>query len=139
MGASTGEMDGGTGAFHCTIQIEVLSFGLASQRLPGESEMALLQNQKRRRRSSPKIPLTGRTVVRDRMTGRNFHALTCIVFTSQQFLLRCPMRVLIVIVLMAGFLVAQEPQQSAAPALSQGPHSDAHQLTIPAGTKIPIA
>src|SRR5579885_1208265 len=68
MGASTGEMDGGTGAFHCTIQIEVLSFGLASQRLPGESEMALLQNQKRRRRSSPKIPLTGRTVVRDRMT-----------------------------------------------------------------------
>src|SRR5579885_172713 len=69
MGASTGEMDGGTGAFHCTIQIEVLSFGLASQRLPGESEMALLQNQKRRRRSSPKIPLTGRTVVRDRMTG----------------------------------------------------------------------
>src|SRR5579885_3682018 len=68
MGASTGEMDGGTGAFHCTIQIEVLSFGLASQRLPGESEMALLQNQKRRRRSSPKIPLTGRTVVRDGMT-----------------------------------------------------------------------
>jgi type IV secretion system protein VirB10 len=49
------------------------------------------------------------------------------------------MRVLLAIVLLTGFVYAQEAQQAASPTLSQGPHSDAHQITLPAGTKIPIA
>src|SRR5579884_3708888 len=49
------------------------------------------------------------------------------------------MRILFVMVFLSGFVFAQEAQQAASPTLSQGPHSDAHQITIPAGTKIPIA
>lgn len=49
------------------------------------------------------------------------------------------MRVLLAMVILTGFVYAQEAQQAASPTLSQGPHSDAHQITLPAGTKIPIA
>ncbi len=49
------------------------------------------------------------------------------------------MRILFVIVLLSGFVYAQEAQQAASPTLSQGEHSGTHQVTIPAGTKIPIA
>ena len=50
------------------------------------------------------------------------------------------MRVLFTLMLLSAFGLAQETaKDNVSPTLTQGPHKDAAQITIPAGTKIPIA
>src|SRR5581483_6842513 len=50
------------------------------------------------------------------------------------------MRVLFTLLLLCGLTLAQEaPKAGSSPKLTQAPHSDANTITIPAGTKIPIA
>ncbi|HEX6803214.1 MAG TPA: hypothetical protein VF133_05990 [Terriglobales bacterium] len=49
------------------------------------------------------------------------------------------MRVLIALLLLAGFMAAQQnASKDAVPALTSSPHAAAHQFTIPAGTQVPI-
>jgi hypothetical protein len=48
------------------------------------------------------------------------------------------MRILIALAVLSTFAVAQESTK-ASPALTPAPHPGAHEITIPAGTKIPIA
>ncbi len=50
------------------------------------------------------------------------------------------MRVLFTLLLLCGLTLAQDAQKTGSlPKLTQAPHSDANTITIPAGTKIPIA
>lgn len=50
------------------------------------------------------------------------------------------MRILLPLILLANFALGQETARTgSSPALVQGPHAGANEITIPAGTKIPIA
>ena len=50
------------------------------------------------------------------------------------------MRLLLTFLLLSCLVFAQQsPEAGSPPKLTQGPHADAHQITIPAGTRIPIA
>jgi hypothetical protein len=49
------------------------------------------------------------------------------------------MRALAIFLLFSGLVLAQETTKAGSPALTQGAHANATQVTIPAGTKIPIA
>lgn len=50
------------------------------------------------------------------------------------------MRVVLTLMLLSGLICAQESSKtSSSPKLTQGPHAEVSQITIPAGTRIPIA